>query len=376
MATETGIFVPDSPQAHEYNRKQRWLSVADMALGFIVIAVLLLTGASAKLRDLSLRMAHDHYALALFYYVALLSLTTKVVGFGLEFYGFRLEHNYHLSNQKIGGWLIDEVKELLLSLCIGTILAELIYYLIRSAGDYWWLVAWAAFVVLFVVFAQLAPVLLFPLFYKFVPLEREELKQRLVKLSEAAGTRVRGVYEWKLSEKSKKANAALTGLGATRRIILADTLLENYTDDEIEAVLAHELGHHVHKHMPKSIIVQAGITLLGFWLANLALVETMNRTTMFNGMHDFANLPLLILVSSVLSLILLPAMNAYSRYNEWQADRYCWKSIPAIAPFVSAMDKLAAQNLAEKNPSRLVEVLFHSHPPISKRIAAAEAFRR
>src|SRR3979409_2704774 len=122
-------------------------------------------------------------------------------------------------------------------------------------------------------------------------MENEELRKRLVRMGERPGTRVRGVYKWHLSEKSKKANAALTGLGATRRIILADTLLDNYSDDEIEAVLAHELGHHVHRHILKSIFVQAAITLFGFWLANAVLTFAVERRTMFETMSDFANMP-------------------------------------------------------------------------------------
>jgi STE24 endopeptidase len=224
--------------------------------------------------------------------------------------------------------------------------------------------------------AQLAPVVLFPIFYKFEPLKNEELKARLVRLSEQAGTQVRGVYQWKLSEKSKKANAALTGLGATRRIILADTLLDNYSADEIEAVLAHELGHHVHRHILKSIAVQAGITLIGFWAANWILHYTVDRMHMFETLSDFANLPLLALVSIVLSLLVLPALNAYSRYNERQADRYAFCSIPKVDPFISSMNKLAQQNLAERSPSKWVEWFFHSHPAISRRVAAAEAWER
>jgi STE24 endopeptidase len=244
----------------------------------------------------------------------------------------------------------------------------------RSAGPLWWLWAWIIFIVLSVFFAQIAPVVLFPIFYKFKPLENEELRERLVRLSERAGTRVRGVYEWKLSEKSKTANAALTGLGQTRRIILADTLLEKYSPDEIEAVLAHELGHHVHRHMLKSIVVQAGLTLLGFWMVNQALEYAIEQRHMFESVADFANLPLLVLVTTVLSFVLMPALNAYSRFHERQADRYCFSSIPSVTPFVSAMDKLANQNLAERTPSRLVEIFFHSHPATSKRIAAAERF--
>ena len=210
-------------------------------------------------------------------------------------------------------------------------MVELLYFIIRQAPQYWWLVAWAAFLGLFVLLAQLAPVVLFPIFYKFEPLQDEELKSRLVKLSEAAGTRVRGVYKWNLSEKSKKANAALTGLGNTRRIILADTLLEHYSPDEIEAVLAHELGHHVHKHILKSIAVQAGVTLAGFWAANWILHYAMERWHLFDTLSDFANLPLLVLVSTVLSFLLLPALNAFSRYNERQADRYAFRSIASVA---------------------------------------------
>jgi len=193
-------------------------------------------------------------------------------------------------------------------------------------------------------------------------------------LSERAGTRVRGVYQWKLSEKSKKANAALTGLGNTRRIILADTLLENYSPDEIEAVLAHELGHHVHKHIFKSILIQAVTTLIGFWAANWALHYAIDRLHMFETLSDFANLPLLVLVSTVLSFLVLPALNAYSRYNERAADRYAFRSIASVGPFISSTNKLADQNLAERAPSRWIEWFFHSHPAISKRVDAARAW--
>ena len=224
--------------------------------------------------------------------------------------------------------------------------------------------------------AQIAPVVLFPIFYKFEPLQNEDLKARLVRLSERAGTRVRGVYKWKLSEKSNKANAALTGLGATRRIILADTLLDNYSPEEIEAVLAHELGHHVHRHILKSIGVQAIVTLGGFWAANFVLHIAVDRWHMFETLSDFANMPLLVLVATVLSLLLMPALNAYSRFNERQADRYAFRSIATVTPFISSMNKLASQNLAERTPSRLVEWLFHSHPAISRRVQAAEAWSK
>ena len=376
LPTETTVDLAyaDTAEAREYNRKRRWLSVIDAVLGFVLLLVILLTGFTKNMRDLSVKLSHDHFAIALFIYIVFLAVILKFAAFGLDYFGFRLEHYYHLSNQNLNSWLVDELKGWLLSIVLGAIVAELIYYTIRFSPLHWWLYAWLVFIVLVVFFAQIAPVVLFPIFYKFVPLENEELKGRLVRLGERAGTRIRGVYEWKLSEKSKKANAALTGLGATRRIILSDTLLQNYSEDEIEAVLAHELGHHVHRHIFKSILVQVAITFVGFWAAHVALNYSVKQLGMFPDIYDFANLPLLALVSSVLSLLLLPALNAYSRRNERQADMYCWTSVPKVEPFVTAMKKLTEQNLSEQNPSRLVELLFHSHPAVSKRIAAAQAF--
>jgi STE24 endopeptidase len=372
MADDSLQNEADSPEAQRYNRIRRWLGIADFAVGFVFLVVLLVTGWSGWLRDLALK-ASQSYSLSLFIYLVLLLVISKVLGIGLDYYGFLLERDYKLSTQRFRSWAWDEVKGFLVGLVLGSIVVELLYFTLRQWPQHWWILAWALFMGLFVLLAQLAPVVLFPIFYKFEPLEDEELRRRLVVLGERAGTRVRGVYRWKLSEKSKKANAALTGLGATRRIILADTLLDNYTPDEIEAVLAHELGHHVHRHILKSIFVQAGITLLGFWAANWVLHYAVDQH-MFLELSDFANLPLLVLVSIVLSLLLMPAMNAYSRFNERQADRYAFESIASVEPFISSMNKLADQNLAERTPSKWVEILFHSHPSIARRLNAAEAW--
>lgn len=368
------VATADSPEARRYNRLRRRLGIAGSVLGLVLLLLLLVTGWAGALRDVAYRAAGQNYTLAVLIYVVLLSLLGKVAGLGLDYYGFRLEHQHQLSNQKLRGWAWDQFKGWLVSLVMLAIAVEILYFIIRHAPQYWWVMAWAVFIVLFLLVAQIAPVVLFPIFYKFAPLDDEELKQRLLRLSERAGTRVRGVYEWKLSEKSRKANAALTGLGATRRILLADTLLASYSHDEIEAVLAHELGHHVHRHIPKSMVVHVVVTFAGFWAANQALSFAVERMHWFETLADFASLPLLALVSAVLSFLLLPATNAYSRFNERQADRYCFAALPSVAPFISALNKLGEQNLAERQPSRFVEWFFHSHPSIARRVAAAEAW--
>jgi STE24 endopeptidase len=365
----------DTPEAREYNRIRRRLTIADMAVNLLFLVALLATGLNGTLRDWAYRGAGQSYSLAVFFYVLMLLVLSKGLSFGLDYYSFRVEHQFNLSNQRIRSWFWDEIKGWLIGLVIATILVEMIYNVIRMAPFKWWIIVWVVYNGLAIFFAQIAPIVLFPLFYKFRPLENADLAKRLIRLSERAGTRVRGVYEWKLSEKSKKANAALAGLGATRRIILADTLLNDFTPEEIEAVLAHELGHHVHKHIQKSIVLQIGLSLIGFWVVAEVLQFAVERE-MFLTVHDFASLPLVVLMATVMSFILMPLMNAYSRQKEREADRYSLESIPQVEPFITSMNKLADSNLAERSPSRLVEIWFHSHPPIAKRIAAAEAWAR
>ncbi len=195
----------------------------------------------------------------------------------------------------------------------------------------------------------------------------------MLELSRRAHTRVKGVFEWKLSEKSKKANAALMGLGNTRRIILSDTLLNGFNTDEIEAVLAHELGHHVHRHIFQLIAIQGGALFAGLYLIHRTL-DWLTPHFGFHGAADFANLPLLALVTTILSLMLLPAVNSYSRALERQADTYALKAIPSRDSFITSMEKLAELNLAERQPHPWIEFIFHSHPSIQKRIEFAQKF--
>src|SRR6202451_3242482 len=375
MADDSNSAPPDSPEARRYNRIRRWIGIADFVVGFLFLIGVLVTGGANWLRAPAYRLGFQNYSLSMFIYLVLLLVISKALGIGLDYYGFLLEGRFKLSTQRFNSWAGDELKGFLVGLVLGTVVVEVLYLTIRQWPQHWWMLAWALFMALFILLAQLAPIVLFPIFYKFEPLDNEDLRRRLVVLSERAGTRVRGVYRWKLSEKSKKANAALTGLGRTRRIILADTLLDNYQPEEIEAVLAHELGHHVHRHILKSIFVQAAITFVGFWAANWTLHYAVDQH-MFEELSDFANLPLLVLVSTVLSFLLMPALNAYSRFNERQADQYAFESIASVEPFISSMNKLAEQNLAERTPSKWIEWLFHSHPAMSRRVAAAQTWSR
>jgi STE24 endopeptidase len=253
---------------------------------------------------------------------------------------------------------------------------ELVYVLLATQPQLWWL--WVGLVLLFftVIMANLAPVLLLPLFYKFTPLPEGELTQRLLKLAEQARTRVRGVFAMHMSDKTTAANAALMGLGNTRRIVVGDTMLDRYTPDEIEVVLAHELGHHVHHDIWKLIISQSVLTLVGLYLLNLVLHWIVDTLHFYRWLADPATIPLVLVLTAVFSLIVMPLSNGLSRAVEYQADEYALQATKMVEPFKNAMTRLANQNLSEAEPSPIIEFIFYNHPSINKRLRHADEFAK
>ena len=359
-----------------YHRLRRRASIASTLVGVAFLILFVVSGASAALRGYAASQAGTSFVLALAIYVVLLALISEAISVPFAFYeGVTLERRYGLSTQTTGRWWFDHFKAGAVGLVFGLIAAVIVCSLIRWQPDRWWMLAAAVFTVIMVGLVQIAPVLLLPLFYEFKPLEREALVQRLVALAERAGARVMGVFEWRLSDKTKKANAALTGIGQTRRIIISDTLLAEHSDDEIEVILAHELAHHVHRDIWKGIALETVLIALGFYLADRVLTR-FAMSFGLTGKGDIAALPLLLLAGGAVSLALMPVANALSRAHERRADRYALEMTKNVAAFVSAMKRLGAQNLAEERPSRLVQILFYTHPPISARIDAAQAWAR
>ena len=367
-------------KATRYHRAKRLVALASLAWTTALLVVLLATGFTLRLREAAEGAAPGggsaaSAAAGAIVYVGLLMLVSEVVGVPLAFYsGYVLEHRYGLSTQGLAAWARDEAKALAVGFAMSALAAALLYGLIAAAGSWWWLPAGLVFAAIVVSLTQIAPVLLLPLFYRLKPLGRESLRARLAALAERAGARVLGVYEWGLADKTRKANAALAGIGATRRILVSDTMLGEYSDDEIEVVLAHELAHHVHGDIWKGVAFESALIVAGFYLAARAL-ERLGPLVGLRGPADVAGLPLLLLAAGALSLVMVPAAHALSRHYERRADRFALDLTRNPAAFISAMRRLGAQNLAEERPSKLVEWLFYTHPPLPERIAAAEAFR-
>ena len=358
-----------------YHRLRRRLSIASVAWSALLLAALLLTGLSASIRNAAASLTASP-ALALVLYLAVLAVLHEPVSFALDFYdGYVLEHRYGLSRQSATAWLRDHMKGLALGGVLALGAASLVYLTMRIWPGWWWLASGLVFAVLLVCLANLAPVLLLPLFFRFEPLDRPVLSERLHRMADRAGASVMGVYRWHLGEKTSKANAALTGIGATRRILLADTMLDQYSDDEIEVVLAHELAHHVHGDIWSGIVVEVLLLLAGFFAADLVL-KFAGPLVGLQGLADPAGVPLLLLAAGAVSVLLLPAMLALSRGHERRADRFALDLTSNPDAFTSAMKRLGAQNLAEDQPSAIVQWLFYSHPPMSQRLAAAAAWAR
>jgi STE24 endopeptidase len=375
-ATEIRLDPEKQVQAREYARLRRRLMLVDLGLAALYAVLWLFTGWSKDLRDFLYTLTTNEW-LVVAGFVLVFGGIYFIIDFPLGYYaGFVLPHRYDLSNQTFGAWLVDQAKGVLVGGVLGLAVIEIVYFVLRISPDLWWL--WTGLILLLfnVILANLAPVLLMPLFFKFTPLEEEhhELVKRLMKLAERAGTRVRGIYKFDMSRRTKAANAAVTGLGNTRRILLGDTLIDEFSTDEIETVLAHELAHQVHRDIPIGILVESVITLGGLYIAAVILGWSVAALG-FNGIADVAAMPLLGLVMGLYGLIIMPLGNAYSRHRERRADEYALKMTGNGAAYASALTRLANQNLAEADPEPWVEILLYSHPALNKRIAMAEGYQ-
>jgi STE24 endopeptidase len=364
--------------AKRYEAIHRRLFLLDIAVTVAALALFLFAGFSTNLRGfIERRMSENVFALTASYGVIVTIVYYFVILIPLHYVDYTYELRFGLSRQSFAAWLTDEFKSMGLNMLLLVAFLELVYFLLRSAPTTWWLWAAAAWTVIVVVLTQLTPVLLIPIFYKREPLADEELAERLRHLVERVKMSVIAVEKLGLGAKTVKANAMLAGLGATKRVLLGDTLLDHFSNDEIETVLAHELGHHYHNHIWKLIGAGAVATFAGFFVASRvlsALVGALGSLGL-RGVADVATFPILAFALLVMALVAMPATNTFSRALERQADAFALRLTRKPAAFISAMRRLAARNLADTEPSPLVEALLHTHPSISRRIAAAEAFQ-
>ncbi len=360
-------------EAKRYGRAELICELADKALDVGFLSLMAFVCAVPLGEWLDQQVHAETSRLALVYLI--ITAAHICVSFPLSFYsGHVLEHRFGLSHQTLARWLLRYAKRNLLTVAFGLVMFTGLYWVIWLTGAWWWLAAAGVFFVVSVIIGQLMPVLILPLFYKIERLEDPQLAERMTRLAEGTGLSIEGVYRMGMSEETAKANAMLTGLGSTRRVLMGDTLLDGFTGDEIEVIFAHEIGHHVFRHIRKMIVAGVLYSLLGFWICDRLLLCWAQSQYGPVDAHRMppSTLPLLMLVLTVFALLLEPLQNIISRRYERQCDQYALQRTGMKQAYVSAFRKLAKLNKSDPDPHPLEVYLFHSHPPIQERLAMAE----
>jgi STE24 endopeptidase len=358
-------------RARRYARTKLVLTLADTVVSLLLMLVFLGGPFSARLAAWSLSAAGGSAPLQWLIYFGVLGGALTLIGLPLGFTGgYLVEHHYGLSTQSLGRWVREQLKGVALGILIGAPLLLGFRYLLLTVGDWWGLASGAAVFVLTILLVRIAPTVLMPLFYKFRPIENTEMVRSLREVCERAGLSLEGVYQFDMSKNTKKANAAFTGLGRTKRIILGDTLLANFPLAEVHAVVSHEVGHFRHHHLLKGIVMN-GFALLAFFGGAQWVYGHLAPRLGYGPAGDLAAVPLIFMLLGIAGFLFQPVTNGLSRRFEREADRYAFRESDPLQ-MAAALRRLGEQNLADVSPNPWIEFFFHSHPAISKRIAAAE----
>lgn len=359
----------------KYNNTKLAIGIGKAVISFFLLYFFITLDYSKWLQNYIQTFTENPYLVFLIF-VFIIGIFSSVIFMPINIYtGFYLEHKYKLSNQTFVKYFVENVKSMLVGLVIGVPILLLFFFVINQFGDLWWLIFALAMFLISVVLSQIFPIIILPIFYKILPLDDEELKTRISNLAKGAGIKVQNVFTFDMSKNTKKANAAFTGLGKTKRIILGDTLLSNYSEDEIETVMAHELGHYKHKHILKNILFGTVSSFLTFFIISIIYKNSLSWFD-FESITQIAALPLLSLWAMIIGLIQSPVGNILSRKYEYEADRYAIESTRKPESFISTLNKLTDQNLGDKEPHPFVEWFFYSHPSIKNRISAIKNFAK
>ena len=360
-------------RAKQYQRFKIIFFFLNFTLVMTFLFLFMTSGGAHHLRDAVMKNVPIFW-LQVLVYAAVFGFLTSLLKFPLGLGGdYFLEKHYGLSTLGFKEWCGRELKKIFLSLFFFLLLVETGYALVKTMGEGWWIAFGALWFIYGWCFVQLFPVLIVPLFFRYTPLQDEALVELLRTFARSQGRDIDSVKVLNLSKETKKANAAVLGIGRKKRIVLGDTLLRHFDHNEIKVVFAHELGHDKERHLFISLLVNAVITFGGVWGVQKLLVFLF---PFFRIAHlsDLAALPLFLFLFSLYDFVLMPVQNGFSRILEHRADIFALRTTGLKDVFISAMRKLMEQNLSDESPNRLIEIFFYSHPPISKRIEVARKF--
>ena len=307
------------------------------------------------------------WAMAAFLFVT--GVAVSLPGWPVDWFEqFRLEARFGFNTTTLKIWWLDRVKGLLLALALGYPLLVLILKCVEWAGAHWWLWAWGALMGFQLLMLVLAPVLILPLFNKFTPLPEGSLRDRLVKLAQRTNFRTQNIQVMDGSKRSRHSNAFFTGFGRFRKIVLFDTLVAQLSEPELEAVLAHEIGHYKKKHIPKLLAWSAVSSLIGFYIvAWLGPQYAFNRAFGFWPLNIAPALLLFGLLAGTVTFWFSPLAHWWSRRHEYEADAYAVQVMNESASLTGALRKLSEKNLSNLTPHPVYSAFYYSHPTLLER---------
>ena len=355
-----------------YKRENGRLDSWSSGVGFVVMIVFLVAGGFGWYNSWVVSLT-DSVVWQTILFVVGLSVVSSVLDIPFDYYAtFRIEEKYGFNKTTRRVYWLDTVKELFLSLVLGGVLLALVVWFYTWAGTYFWLYAWGAVTLFSVFMAMFYSQLIVPLFNKQTPLQEGSLRDKIQAFAGKVGFKLDNIYVIDGSKRSTKANAYFTGLGPKKRVVLSDTLIDELTEEEIVAVLAHEVGHYKKRHTLRSMVVSVIQMGVLFWLFslcvnNVALSEALggDRAYFQMGLIAFA------ILYSPVNLILGVGMNVWSRNNEYEADAFAARYYEGDY-LVSGLKKISVKSLSNLTPHPLYEYIYYSHPSLLKRIDAVK----
>jgi Zn-dependent protease with chaperone function len=368
------------PESRAYAGTRVVVRIVGPLYGIVCGLLLMFTGLSARFRDIAVGLGHRRYVRVLVFF-SLYSFAMFLLGLPFAWYEeFALEHQYGLSTQDFGGWLLDSVKGVVTTVvAVGVIpLLAFAWRVIERSPRRWWL--WIAAGTLPVVLAAMLiePIVLDPLFNKFQPLQDASLRTEILALAKRAGIPARHVYEVDMSSRTRKLNAYVNGFGASQRVVLWDTTLRRMKRDEILFVTGHEMGHYVLGHAWKTLLILGAGAFLVFWLCALLVrgwLAAFGADWGITGPGDLATMPVIAFSLTMVTLLAMPGMDALSRRAEIEADLYGLELTHDNDAAARAFLKLSQDNRSDPEPPALVRVLLYDHPPLGDRIHQALEYR-
>ncbi len=372
-------------KARTYARERATLFFTGEAWSLLVLAGVLALGLAVRMRRFAVTLSGNRWVQGLTYsFLLLLLVTVLALPFGMV--SHHLAVVYGQSVQGWGSWFGDALKSFVLTFLVGGLLVMLLFRLIRRSPERWWLWLWVALLPFLVLGVFVAPVLIDPMFNHFEPLARADpaLVARLERVAAKAGVSIPPdrMFLMRASDKVTGLNAYVTGIGASKRVVVWDTTLARATPDEIALIFGHELGHYVLNHIWKGLLFTAALMLVGFFVGALLLrwlLARFGRRWGVLGQDDWAALPAILLVFTAINFLLMPVVNAYSRMDEHHADVFGQEVVHGIVPDPQrvgqrSFDLLGRESLADPHPNPFVVFWTYSHPPIASRAAFAASY--